>query len=699
MQPTEQQLEATGRKFSIKLTRNIGIMAHIDAGKTTLSERILLYTGKNYKLGEVHEGTATMDWMPQEQERGITITSASTTCVWNNHRINLIDTPGHVDFTAEVERSLRVLDGAVAVFCGVAGVQPQTETVWRQAKKYKVPIICFVNKMDRVGANFDRVVKDIKSKLSATPVPIQIPIGSESQFEGVIDVFEKKAYFFIGDSGEKVEVKEIPESYKTQVDTAYDYIVECMAESDEEIMEMYLADEIPDQAVLKQALRRCTITSKVVPVICGTAFKNKGVQKVLDAVIDFLPSPYDIPEITGRDLHNEAEKIIRTVGDNQKFCALVFKLMMDPYVGKLVFIRIYSGMLEKGMKLLNPRTGKVERIGRLLQMHANNREELECIYCGDIGAAVGLRNVTTGDTLCDENHPIVLEAMHFPEPVISMAIEPKTSLDRDKLYDALHRMTEEDPTFFVKTDQETGQSIISGMGELHLDIIRDRMFREFKVEANCGAPEVAYREAILKPAEAEGKFIRQTGGRGQYGHVIIAVEPKERGYGFTIANKVTGGNIPKEYIKPVEDGLKEAVRTGVLAGYEVIDLHIDILDGSYHQVDSSEIAFKLAASMAFKEAARKAELILLEPIMKVEIITPEEYMGDVIGDISSRRGQVSEVDTRPDYVRIFCTVPLAELFGYTTTLRSLTKGRASNSMEPSHFDPTPSQIQKKLTEK
>lgn len=690
--------EAPGRKVVLKNVRNIGIMAHIDAGKTTVSERILYYTGVNYKVGEVHDGNATMDWMVQEQERGITITSAATTCFWKDHKVNLIDTPGHVDFTAEVERSLRVLDGAVAVFCGVAGVQPQSETVWRQAKKYNVPVITFINKMDRTGADFEKAVESIRVKLGATVAPIQIPIGCEDEFEGIIDVIDKKAYYFEGDFGTEVVERPIPSSLTESVKNAFTFLVECVAESDEEIMEIFLMDQMPEPGQLKNALRRCVLSGDIVPALCGSAFKNKGVQKLLDGVLDYLPSPIDVREITGFSTDSE-EKSVRHVGDFQPFSALAFKVMTDPYVGKLVFFRIYSGILKKGIKVLNPRTGDAVRIGRILQIHANSREEIEELFCGDIAATVGLKNVTTGDTLSDVGHPIVLESMSFPDPVISIAIEPKTAVDRDKLFDSLKRLAEEDPTFQMRTDEETGQTIISGMGELHLDIIRDRLVREFKVGANCGAPEVAYRETITKPSKADTKFVRQTGGRGQYGHVIISMEPKEKGHGFSVESKVTGGRIPKEYLKPVEQGLREAATTGALAGYAVVDLHIDILDGSYHPVDSSEIAFKIAGSLAFKEAVAKAGLILLEPIMKLEINTPEENMGDVIGDVSGRRGHVVEVDSQTQDVKIVAQAPLSELFGYTTALRSLTRGRASNSMEPSHFERVPDNIQKQLLEK
>ena len=690
--------EAAGRQTPLKKVRNIGIMAHIDAGKTTTSERILFYTGVNYKMGEVHEGNTTMDWMVQEQERGITITSAATTCQWRGHQINLIDTPGHVDFTAEVERSLRVLDGAVAVFCAVGGVQPQSETVWRQARKYKVPVIAFINKMDRTGASFEKVVKEIADKLDVVPVPLQIPVGSEDQFAGVIDVFAGKLLRFQGKHGEEVVAEEVPAEYAERLKQAYDYAVECVAEVDEQIMEQFLNDQRPPVEQMKAALRRGTLAGDTVPVVCGTAFKNKGVQPLLDAVIEYLPSPVDTWDISGLNPETE-ERISRHVGDFQPFSALAFKIATDPFVGKLVYFRVYSGTLKRGVGVYNPRTRRTERIGRLLRMHANDREDIEEAFSGDIAATVGVRNIVTGDTICDEEKPIVLESMSFPEPVLAMAIEPKTSADRDKLYTALARLAEEDPTFQVKTDPETNQTLIAGMGELHLDIIRDRMVREFSVEANCGAPQVAYRESLLKPADAEGRFIRQTGGRGQYGHCFIHIEPRPEGHGITIENKVTGGRIPKEFIKPIEQGLQEAIQTGVLAGFPLVDLHVDIIDGSYHTVDSSDIAFKMAASMAFKDAARKAGLRLLEPVMAVDVTTPEDFMGDVIGDISSRRGRIASVDTKPNDTRIQAQVPLAELFGYATALRSLTKGRASYTMEPSHFEPVPESLQKAILEK
>ena len=693
--------EAAGRKVALKNVRNIGIMAHIDAGKTTLSERILYYCGVSYKIGEVHEGTATMDWMEQEQERGITITSAATTCSWKDHRVNIIDTPGHVDFTAEVERSLRVLDGAVAVFCAVGKVQPQSETVWRQAQKYNVPVVVMVNKMDRTGADFYAVVDDIRFKLGATPVPLQIPIGAEGDFAGVIDIIGQKAIYFDGDEmGATMRVEEVPEDYKEKTEEARHYMIECLAEVDDDVMELFLEDKIPDEALIKKTIREATLATKIVPVACGTAFKNKGVQPLLDIVIDYMPSPLDVWEIQGTDPDTEAP-LTRHAGDNQPFSALAFKIMNDPFVGKLTFMRVYSGVASKGMTVYNPRTTKRERFGRLLQMHANSREERDAIYSGDIAAVVGLKNVTTGDTLCAEKEQIVLESMSFPEPVISIAVEPKTTADRDKLYKALGALSDEDPTFTVRSDEETGQTIIAGMGELHLDIIQDRLVREFKVECNTGAPEVAYREAILKDAEANTKFARQSGGRGQYGHVIIKLYVKERGHGVTVENKVVGGRIPKEYIKPTENGIRGAAKTGILAGYPLVDFHVEILDGSYHAVDSSEMAFKIAGSMAMKEAAKAAGIVLLEPIMKVEITTPDENMGDLIGDITSRRGNIAEVDSdyQELFTRILAHVPLSELFGYATAIRSLSRGRASYSMEPSHFDPVPKSIQEKVTEK
>jgi elongation factor G len=701
MSEDKKYSEAPGRTTPLKMVRNIGIMAHIDAGKTTLSERILYYCGVNYKIGEVHEGTATMDWMEQEQERGITITSAATTCMWDNHRINLIDTPGHVDFTAEVERSLRVLDGAVAVFCAVGKVQPQTETVWRQAQKYKVPVIAFVNKMDRTGADFEAVVNDMRFKLGATAVPIMLPIGAEAEFAGVIDILASKAVYFDGDEfGAVMRIEEIPAEMLPKRDEAFNYLVECLAETSEEIMEFFLNDQKPDTDSVRKALRAAVVKGEIVPVACGTAFKNKGVQLLLDSVVSYLPCPVDVKDIHG--IHPDTEEpLTRHVGDKEPLSALVFKIMNDPFVGKLSFFRVYSGSAEKGMTVYNPRTRKRERLGRVLQMHANSREERDIIYSGDIAAAVGLKNVTTGDTICIEDNPIVLESMSFPEPVISIAVEPKSSGDRDKLYKGLGNLSDEDPTFNMRSDQETGQTIISGMGELHLEIILDRLVREYKVEANTGKPQVAYRECILKPAEADCKFVRQSGGRGQYGHVVLNIEPKDRGYGVTVDNKVVGGNIPKEYIKPIESGIREAAATGVLAGFAITDFHVNILDGSYHPVDSSEMAFKIAGSMAFKEAAKKSGIALLEPIMKVEVTTPDENMGDIIGDITSRRGSIVEVDSdaKNKFTRIIATVPLSDLFGYATAIRSLSKGRASYSMEPSHFERVPKSIEETIMEK
>jgi elongation factor G len=702
MTPEQEKVfhESPSRGISLCKVRNIGIMAHIDAGKTTLSERILYYCGKNYKLGEVHEGTATMDWMEQERERGITITSAATTCMWHDHRINLIDTPGHVDFTAEVERSLRVLDGAVAVFCSVGKVQPQTETVWRQAQRYHVPIVALINKMDRTGADFYGAVEEIKFKLGATPVPLMLPIGKEADFVGVIDVVENQAIYFEGEGGETVIVKEVPEEYRKGREAALRHAVECLAEVDEEVMEIFLADEMPDHDTLKAALRRATLAAKIVPVACASAFKKRGVQRLLDIVVDYLPSPVDVWDIHGTNPDN-GEQMTRHVGDLQPFAALVFKIMTDPFVGKLYYFRVYSGVASQGMAVYNPRTGKRERLGRLLQMHASQRQEIPDVYSGDIAAAVGLKNVTTGDTICLEDNQIVLEAMHFPEPVISIAVEPKTSSDRDKLFKGLGALSDEDPTFQVRSDEETSQTIISGMGELHLEIILDRLFREFKVEANTGAPQVAYREALLGAAESNTKFVRQSGGRGQYGHVVISLTPLERGAGVKIENKVVGGNIPKEYIKPAEAGIREAAASGVLAGYPLIDIKVEIIDGSYHPVDSSEMAFKIAGSMALKDAARKAGMMLLEPVMKVELTSPDENMGDLIGDITSRRGSIVEInsDAGNQFTRIMAQVPLSELFGYATAIRSLSRGRASYSMEPSHFEKVPKQVQDKVVEK
>ncbi len=690
--------ESPDRHTPLARYRNIGIMAHIDAGKTTLTERILFYSGVNYKIGDTHEGTATMDWMAQERERGITITSAATTCFWQDHRINIIDTPGHVDFTAEVERSLRVLDGAVAVFCSVGKVQPQSETVWRQAQKYHVPIVAVVNKMDRTGADYDGVVNEIKTKLGANPVPIMLPIGRESDFKGVIDVLENKAVYFTGDNGVNVEEKEPDAEQAALRSAAYEKMIECLGDNDDEIAEIILSDQTPDHDQIKAALRRCTLAGKIVPVACCSAFKNLAVQRVLDAIVAYLPSPLDIWEIKGSNPAT-GEALSRHVGDMQPFSALVFKIMTDPFVGKLYYFRVYSGVASQGMSVYNPRTNRRERLGRLLQMHANSRVEQQEIFSGDIAAAVGLKNVTTGDTICLEEDPIVLESMVFPEPVISIAVEPKSSADRDKLSKGLIALAEEDPTFQVRSDEETGQTIISGMGELHLEIILDRLVREFKVEANTGAPQVAYREALCANSDSNMKFVRQTGGRGQYGHCVINLIPLERGAGIVIENKVVGGNIPKEFIKPIVQGIREAAAGGVLAGYSVVDFKVEIIDGSYHPVDSSEVAFKIAGSMAFKDAAKKAGLVLLEPIMKVELTTPDENMGDLIGDITSRRGMVAEINAGGNgYTKVNANVPLSELFGYATAIRSLSRGRATYSMEPAHFERVPKQVQDKIVE-
>ena len=692
--------ESPHRTVALKDVRNIGIMAHIDAGKTTLTERILFYTGVNYKVGDTHEGTATTDWMEQERERGITITSAATTCSWKNRKINIIDTPGHVDFTAEVERSLRVLDGAVAVFCAVGKVQPQSETVWRQAKKYNVPIVALVNKMDRTGADFDGVVNEIRTKLGAVPVRVALPIGKESDFKGVVDVLRGKAlYFDPKDKGVTIIEEELTGELAAQREEAFMELYEAVAGCDDEMMELVLEEKTPDIDALRAALRKATVAAQVVPVACASAFKCCGVQMILDVIVDYLPSPIDTWEITGSD-PSTGEEMTRHVGDMQPFSALVFKIMTDPYVGKLYYFRIYSGVATQGMSVLNPRTGKRERLGRILQMHANKQIEHEEMFSGDIAAVGGLKNVTTGDTLCLAEEPIVLESMSFPEPVISIAVEPKSSGDRDKLDKGLIALAEEDPTFQVHGDEETGQTVISGMGELHLDIIIDRLRREFNVEANTGAPQVAYREALCATGHADTKFVRQSGGHGQYGHCIIDIIPQERGFGIEVESQVTGGNIPKEFIKPIENGIREAAAAGVAGGFPVIDFKAIIIDGSYHPVDSSEMAFKIAGSMAFKEAARKAGIEMLEPIMKVEVTTPEEHMGDLIGDITSRRGAIQEISsTGNNESRINANVPLAELFGYATTIRSLSRGRATYSMEPAHFDRVPKAIQEKLVEK
>ena len=687
------------RLVSLEKTRNIGIMAHIDAGKTTATERILYYTGITHKLGEVHEGTATMDWMEQEQERGITITSAATTCFWDDHRINIIDTPGHVDFTAEVERSLRVLDGAVALFGAVEGVEPQSDTVWRQADKYRVPRIGFVNKMDRPGADFPRVLEMMRNRLHTTPVAVQLPLGKEDYFRGVIDLINMKAIVY-GDEtlGAKYEVEDIPQEYRKEAEKYREQLLETIADVDDRLLEKYVhGGQVSNQEIMA-AMRKGTIALKFVPVLCGSAFKNKGIQPLLDAIVSYLPSPLDIPPVKGAST-NGGEPPIRHAKDDEPFSALVFKIMTDPFVGQLAFFRVYSGQLKSGSSVYNSTKDTAERIGRLLKMHANKREDIKEGYSGDIAAAVGLRNVSTGDTICDKQHPIVLEAIDFPAPVISVAIEPKTKSDQDKLGTALDKLLREDPTFKMHTDEDTGQTIISGMGELHLEILVDRMVREFGVAANIGKPQVAYRETIRQRAEAEGKFIRQTGGRGQYGHVKIALEPVEPGTGIEFENEIVGGSIPKEYIKPVEEGVREALESGVLAGYEVVDVKVTLLDGSYHEVDSSEIAFKIAGSMALKEAARRARPVLLEPVMRVEIVVPEEYMGAVTGDLHSRRGRVESTESRLGSAIIQCKVPLSEMFGYSTDMRSMTQGRATYTMHFSHYEEAPKAISEEVVAK
>lgn len=687
------------RSVPIEKVRNIGIMAHIDAGKTTTTERILYYTGKVHRMGEVHEGAATMDWMEQEKERGITITSAATTCFWNDHRINIIDTPGHVDFTAEVERSLRVLDGAIALFCAVGGVEPQSETVWRQADKYRVPRIAFVNKMDRTGANFLNVVEMMKERLKANAVPIQLPVGQGEMFAGIIDLITMKARIFREDTlGAKYEDIEIPKSYIDQANEYRQKLLEAVSDIDDTLLEKFLeGKEITNEEIIK-VLRQATLDVKIVPVLCGSSFKNKGVQNLLDKVVELLPSPLDIGEVWGHHLHTD-DHITRQVSDDEKFTALAFKIMTDPYVGKLCFFRVYAGKLSAGSYVFNSNTGKKERIGRILEMHANHREDLKEVYCGDIAAAVGLKYTKTGDTLCSEDDPIVLEKITFPEPVIQIAIEPRTKADSDRLSESLSKLSDEDPTFKVSTDEETGQTLISGMGELHLEIIVDRLKREFKVDANVGKPQVAYKETIRKKVQQEGKFIRQSGGRGQYGHVWIEIEPNEKGKGFIFENAIVGGVIPKEYIPAVSQGIQEAMKNGVLAGYQMEDIKAKLFDGSTHEVDSSEMAFKIAGSIAFKEAAKKADPVLLEPIMEVEVVTPEEYMGEVMGDLNSRRGRIEGISQRADAQVIKALVPLAEMFGYATVLRSLTQGRAIYTMQFSHYDETPKNISDQIVEK
>lgn len=683
------------RDCSLEQTRNIGIMAHIDAGKTTTSERILFYTGITHKIGEVHEGAATMDWMEQEQERGITITSAATTCHWAGHRINIIDTPGHVDFTVEVERSLRVLDGSVTVFCAKGGVEPQSETVWRQADKYKVPRMAYVNKMDIMGADFFNVVGMMKSRLHCNPVPIQLPIGAEDQFKGIVDLVEMKAYVYYDDLGKDIRVEDIPADLVEQANEYHAAMVDAIAEHDEEIMAKYLDGETLTIPEIKKCIRKATIANELIPVVCGTSYKNKGVQKLLDAVIDYMPSPLDVPPIRGINPDTE-EEIFRYSSDAEPFSALAFKIATDPFVGKLCFFRVYSGTINAGSGIYNSTKDNKERLGRILQMHSNHRKDIETVYAGDIAAAVGFKNTTTGDTLCDEKFPVILESMVFPDPVINLAIEPKTKAGQEKMGIALSKLAEEDPTFKTWTDEETGQTIIAGMGELHLEIIVDRILREFKVEANVGAPQVAYKETVRKLADVDMKYARQSGGKGQYGHVKIKLEPNISGKGYEFINAVTGGSIPKEYIAPVDQGIRGAMAAGVLAGYPVVDVKVTLYDGSYHEVDSSEMAFKIAGSMAFKEAMRKAEPVILEPIMKVIAIVPEDYMGDVIGDLNSRRGQILGMLARPGAQQIDALVPLSEMFGYSNDLRSKTQGRGQYSMEPNSYIDVPKSISEKI---
>jgi len=686
------------REYSLERTRNIGIMAHIDAGKTTTTERILFYTGKTHKIGDTHDGTATMDWMEQEQERGITITSAATTCFWNDTRINIIDTPGHVDFTVEVERSLRVLDGSVTVLCAKGGVEPQSETVWRQANKYNVPRMAYVNKMDIMGANFYRVVDMMRERLKANAIPIQLPIGAEETFKGIIDLMSMEADVYYDDLGKDMRVEPIPADMLEKAQEYRDQMVEAIAETDEELFEKYCEGEELTIPELKKALRQATIDNKIVPVVCGTSYKNKGVQKLLDAVIDYMPSPLDIPAIKGINPDTEEEDV-RHASDDEPFSALAFKIMTDPYVGKLCFFRVYSGKVETGSTVYNPGKRARERFGRVLQMHANDRKDIDCVYAGDIAAVVSVKNTTTGDTFCDEKNPIILESMEFPEPVISVAIEPKTKAGEEKMGIALSKLAEEDPTFRTYTDEETGQTIISGMGELHLEIIVDRLLREFKVEANVGDPRVSYKETIRRGADSDLKYARQSGGKGQYGHVKIHIEPNEPGAGFVFENTVVGGAIPKEYIPAVEAGIKSAMESGVLAGYNVVDVKVNLYDGSYHEVDSSEMAFKIAGSMAFKDAMQKADPILTEPVMKVVVVTPEDYMGDVIGGLNQRRGQVNSMDQVFGAYQITAYVPLSEMTGYSTDLRSRTQGRGQFSMEPDHFAEVPKSIRDKIITK
>ena len=686
------------RKYSLEHTRNIGIMAHIDAGKTTTTERILFYTGITHKIGEVHDGAATMDWMDQEKERGITITSAATTCIWRGHRINIIDTPGHVDFTVEVERSLRVLDGAVTVLSAKGGVEPQSETVWRQAEKYNVPRMIFVNKMDILGADYFHVIEMVRDRLKANPVPIQLPIGSEDQFKGIIDLIKMKAEIYEDDLGKVMDETEIPEDMAELAEEWRRNLLESVAETDEELMEKYLEEDDLSEEDIRKAIRNATIANEMVPMVCGSAYKNKGVQPLIDAIVDFMPSPLDIPPVAGI-LPDSEEESSRKADDKAPFSALAFKIMADPFVGKLAFLRVYSGTLESGSYVYNATKGKKERIGRILQMHANKREEIDRLYSGDIAAAVGLKDTTTGDTLCDEKDPIILESMEFPDPVIEIAIEPKTKAGQEKMGVALAKLAEEDPTFRTYTNPDTGQTIIAGMGELHLEIIVDRLLREFKVEANVGKPQVSYKETISQPADVDYKYAKQSGGHGQYGHVKIKVYPREPGSGYEFTNSVVGGAIPKEYISKIDEGIQEAMQTGVLAGYQVVDVGVELYDGSYHEVDSSDMAFKIAASMAFKEADRKGAPVLLEPIFKVEVSIPEEYMGDIIGDISSRRGRISGTDIRNGQATVDGFVPLSEMFGYATDLRSKTQGRGIYVMQMDHFEQVPNSLVEKITGK
>ena len=686
------------RQVPLARTRNIGIIAHIDAGKTTVTERILFYTKKIYKLGEVHEGAATMDWMPQEQERGITITAAATTCAWNDHRINIIDTPGHVDFTVEVERSLRVLDGAVVVFDGVAGVEPQSETVWRQADRYRVPRICFVNKLDRTGADFWRCVAMIKDRLGANAVPIQIPIGSEEHFKGVIDLVRMKAILYRDDLGNTIDVVDIPADLRSEARKHRETLVEAVAESDDALTHKFLEGEELTEQEIRHGLRLSTLQYKIVPILTGSALKNKGIQAVLDAVVDYLPSPLDVPPVIGEDPRTHGE-VLRTVDDREPFSALAFKIVADPFVGKLAFFRVYSGTLKSGSYVYNASKDRRERIGRILQMHANHREEIDEVYSGDIAAAVGLKETFTGDTLTDPDHPVILESMTFPEPVIEVKIEPKTKADQDKLGIALQRLAEEDPTFRVKTDPETSETLIAGMGELHLDVLVDRMIREFRVAANIGKPQVSYRETIRRAADGNGRFIRQTGGKGQYGHAVIRLEPREKGAGYLFVDKIVGGTIPREYIKPVDAGIREALDTGIYAGFPVVDVQATLYDGSFHEVDSSEMAFKIAGSMAVKDAFGRADPVILEPVMRVEVIVAEQFMGDIIGDLNSRRGHIDGMESRGTTQVVRAFVPLALMFGYVTDLRSMTQGRATSSMEFSHYAEVPASLASELVQK